>query len=457
MYKIISNLKNIFYLQVFEFLSNFNKKKRIFYSLQKTKKKKNGKLNSEIKSIFENNREHPLAYYEFANSYLNSDPLSTFNKLEKFSLIQKNGKKKKKNKGERSLPLQQVLGSIGNYLTVYYYLLYYYNIDKEYNKPTLLIKENEKINNKVIFDLFSPHLNIIKDSFKFFRDRDLIETFQIPLKIGMPFKSKYYPWFAGINYINQELESKEKIVFEKLFLNEKQITQGEIILEKLGIKKDDWFVTLHVREGIGNNYTNSDPKTYLPAVNEIVSRGGKVVRVGDRKMTKLPKIKGLIDYPFTEHKSELMDLFLAQNSRFCIGTSSGYWTFLTFLGKPILLTNYLPTLDYFLLRKQDMFLPKKLIKKSNGQVLSFNEIFKYPNAYIDTDEQLKKYEIIDNSEEEILNSVKDMINKIENKTSIEFKNLNKNFKNNVSQINEFSNGKLKCFADLSEKYLENNH
>ena len=50
MYKIISNLKNIFYLQVFEFLSNFNKKKRIFYSLQKTKKKKNGKLNSEIKS-----------------------------------------------------------------------------------------------------------------------------------------------------------------------------------------------------------------------------------------------------------------------------------------------------------------------------------------------------------------------------------------------------------------------
>ena len=116
----------------------------------------------------------------------------------------------------------------------------------------------------------------------------------------------------------------------------------------------------------------------------------------------------------------MMDIFLAKNSKFCIGTSSGYWTFAAFLGAPVLLTNYLPTLDYFLLKKQDMFLPKKLINKSKEEKLTFDQIFKYPDAYVDTDEGLRKYEIIDNSKDEILDAVKDMIRKVNNKASTGF-------------------------------------
>ena len=174
-------------------------------------------------------------------------------------------------------------------------------------------------------------------------------------------------------------------------------------------------------------------------------------------MTKLPKIKGLIDYPFTDHKSEMMDIFLAKNSKFCIGTSSGYWTFAAFLGVPVLLTNYLPTLDYFLLKKQDMFLPKKLINKSKEEKLTFDQIFKYPDAYVDTDEGLRKYEIIDNSKDEILDAVKDMIRKVNNKASTGFSEHNQKFKNQISNLNNFKDGNLKCFADLSENFLKNNN
>ena len=213
---------------------------------------------------------------------------------------------------------------------------------------------------------------------------------------------------------------------------------------------------MHVREGTGNFYTNSNPHSYIPAIEHITSKGGKVVRVGDKKMTPLPKIKGLIDYPFSNFKSELMDVYLAQQSKFCIGTSSGYWTFLTYLGKPVLLTNYLPTLDYFILRETDMFLPKTIFKKGESNKSMIEKIFKYPEAYIDTDQQFENYEIIDNTDEEILHSVKDMMSRLDGNDDDEFKVLNQKFKSKTENLNNLESGKLKCFGNLSKNFLKQN-
>ena len=41
-------------------------------------------------------------------------------------------------------------------------------------------------------------------------------------------------------------------------------------------------------------------------------------------MTPLPNINGLIDYPFSNLKSEFMDIFLAATSKFVVGTASGF-------------------------------------------------------------------------------------------------------------------------------------
>lgn len=459
MSETLVKIKNVIFKYYFGLLYLLKKDRSIFYKLQIIKNKNSNSqknLMCKINEIYERNKEHPLAYYEFANSFLSTDPLNTFKKLELFLKIQNSWETKHDIKQDRFLPLQQVLGSIGNYLTVYYYLLYHLNIERGGPKPTLLIKENEKINNKVIFNLFAPHIKIEKNSYKFFRDRDLIETFQIPLKIGMPFKSHCYPWFIGINYINQALEKSKKKVFDKLFLCNHQIKTAQEIGKKIGLAADDWFVTLHVREGTGNFYTNSNPHSYIPAIEHITSKGGKVVRVGDKKMTPLPKIKGLIDYPFSNFKSELMDVYLAQQSKFCIGTSSGYWTFLTYLGKPVLLTNYLPTLDYFILRETDMFLPKTIFKKGESNKSMIEKIFKYPEAYIDTDQQFENYEIIDNTDEEILHSVKDMMSRLDGNDDDEFKVLNQKFKSKTENLNNLESGKLKCFGNLSKNFLKQN-
>ena len=166
-------------------------------------------------------------------------------------------------------------------------------------------------------------------------------------------------------------------------------------------------------------------------MEEVISRGGKVVRVGDRRMTKLPKINGLIDYPFTDHKSEMM-IYFCKELKILYRDIIGILDIRSIFGVPVLLYKLSSNTDYFLLKKQDMFLPKKLINKSKEEKLTFDQIFKYPDAYVDTDEGLRKYEIIDNSKDEILDAVKDMIRKVNNKASTGFSEHNQKFKNQIN-------------------------
>ena len=138
-------------------------------------------------------------------------------------------------------------------------------------------------------------------------------------------------------------------------------------------------------------------------------------------MTRMNNITGLIDYPFTNFKSDFMDIFLAAKNEFCIGTSSGYWSLPTFFKKPVILTNYIPHLDYFMLDDKSIFLPKKIINKTNNKLKNFRESFSFPLGYMCTNHQLLKNDIqeIDNSDEEINLAAKEMLviqNKIDNKT-----------------------------------------
>ena len=71
------------------------------------------------------------------------------------------------------------------------------------------------------------------------------------------------------------------------------------------------------------SHRNANPKNYIKLIKEIISRGGAVFRVGDSSMTPLPNINGLIDSPFSNLKSEFMDIFLAATSKFVVGTA--FW------------------------------------------------------------------------------------------------------------------------------------
>jgi putative glycosyltransferase (TIGR04372 family) len=179
--------------------------------------------------------------------------------------------------------------------------------------------------------------------------------------------------------------------------------------QKIGIPENSWFVCVHVREhGFWGDkgrrdHRNSNISNYIPAIKEITSRGGWVVRMGDNTMKPLPRMENVIDYPFTRYKSEFMDLCLIQNCRFFIGTQTGLLGFATLASKKILLTNM-----YDQPKICGRAILKHLYSKQDKRYLSIKESLlmdlrdsPFP-VYGFSDEN---YIYVENNEGEILNAV----------------------------------------------------
>lgn len=94
-------------------------------------------------------------------------------------------------------------------------------------------------------------------------------------------------------------------------------------LRQLGLKKDNWFAVVHLREigyehrrGVSQERT-VNPLDYLPALNRIIEKhGGQVVRVGDPSMTPLPPTAGLIDLSRIPDSFPLQAFALARPASF---------------------------------------------------------------------------------------------------------------------------------------------
>jgi putative glycosyltransferase (TIGR04372 family) len=193
---------------------------------------------------------------------------------------------------------------------------------------------------------------------------------------------------------------------------------GSEILSKWGLPTNAWFVCLHVREsGFHYDWHKQNPGTrnanissYLDAIDYITSIGGYVIRMGDKSMEKLPQLDRVIDYVHTTDKTDYMDIFLCANCKFFIGTNSGLGLVPSVFGKKCLLTNWSPIAipQWY---PEDIFIPKLVRRKTDKSYLSFKEMFSTIAGW----SQFQKYyneanlEVIDNTPDEILNGVKDII------------------------------------------------
>lgn len=384
-----------------------------------------------------------------------------FKKIKKYNFLKNNWIKKNKLDSIKTefIPESLIMGALGNHLPLFYYLNYKINIEGSIEKPNLLLRKNQKVTNSTLYDYFAPYLNIIQNDSIYYKLEYMSRIFKTPMEGTLPFKDNHYPFFASINFINQLLKKMENKKFDYFKINNTDHERGKNILKKIGIPKDAWYVTLHVRQGKKNQLFNANPLTYMKAIKEIIKRGGYVFRVGDKSMTPLPKIDCLIDYPFTEYKSEFFDTFLAATCRFCIGTSSGYWPLTTFFGKPALLTNYLPFLDYYILDDKSLFLPKSFADKNTKKRIMGDDLFKFPLGCTTTNVQLDQnnIELINNNEDEIFQSTVEMFDCLDKKTNKEFTIMNDEFKKKMDILNstkyEFP---LKAMANISTSFLNKN-
>ncbi len=187
-----------------------------------------------------------------------------------------------------------------------------------------------------------------------------------------PNRSDRFTWenSRSVNW-GQEFDSYLPVTFSAA-----KASKAAGILREMGILEQDWFVCLHVRDGgfwgDTKSERNSDVKNCLPAIRDIIAMGGKVVRIGDSNMTRLPEIPGLIEYPFTPFKSELMDLYLIQNCRLYVGTTSGPMDVAHLFQKPNVLLNIMGWIGVGQ-RSNGLFIPKHMFSKKLNRFLSVQE------------------------------------------------------------------------------------
>lgn len=194
---------------------------------------------------------------------------------------------------------------------------------------------------------------------------------------------------------------------------EDKISAGWKFLSDIDIKTD-WFVTLHVRtpanrrEGSGRN---AEIDTYMPAIKYIIELGGSVIRIGNTSMPKVNLKNNFFDYASYKKKQDWLDIFFLSQNKFMIGTGSGPVNIPNIFGKNILLTNCtsIANMPFYV---NSLSIPKLIMDRSG--YFSLSKILENGLGWTDKDfKSFPKIQSIkwrNNSADEILNGVKEIIN-----------------------------------------------
>jgi len=137
-----------------------------------------------------------------------------------------------------------------------------------------------------------------------------------------------------------------------------------------GLRAEDRIVTLHCREAgfrvdRHQDVRNADITSYLPAIRALTARGFTVVRLGDRSMTRLPDMDGVIDYAHSPLKTKALDILLPGAAAFHVGSSSGLSQVPLLYGTPCLFTNWYPC-DLLPWGRANWTILKPLVVLGNG-------------------------------------------------------------------------------------------
>jgi putative glycosyltransferase (TIGR04372 family) len=200
-----------------------------------------------------------------------------------------------------------------------------------------------------------------------------------------------------------------------LHASDDEANRGRRVLAELGLPRDTWFVTLHVRDR-GFYGKRCDPgrwgdiRTYSSAIERVRSRGGWVIRLGDSSMIRAPRCDGLVDYAHSRLKSPWMDLFLLSHCRFFMGTNSGPAFVPPLFGVPCLYTNWFP----FCLCPAypgNLLLPKLYWLEARQRWLTFSEMSELPMRMSFHPDALRRVGLAlrDNTPEELCTAVEQML------------------------------------------------
>lgn len=211
-----------------------------------------------------------------------------------------------------------------------------------------------------------------------------------------------------------------------LRLSDEDSQRGFAALHALGLPRDAWFACLHVREAgyspeddALHAYRNCDIGRFLPALQQIRARGGRIVRLGDPSMQRLPAMEGVIDYAHSGSRSDWMDVFLCGAARLFVGTSSGLCNVASVFGRPSCLANLTPLSTVLPYGAGDVGIPKLLYSVREDRYLSFGEAFGSPVSNYRFSDLYEKagVRVEENSSEDIAALIGEALDRLEGKAA----------------------------------------
>ena len=254
------------------------------------------------------------------------------------------------------------------------------------------------------------------------------ELFSLQRYFGLHFNAwtlsngKTILWQQAGARLLAEWEAEKRIsplleVFDRRYQNSAAFKMAEEIKKEWGLKPQDWYVCLHVRDGefyrefkgFGQTHRNANLKSYQAAIQYIIDHGGWVIKMGGATSSELPTGPRVIHYASSSYKSDFMDLYLLRQAKFFIGTTSGLTNIAVSFDLPCALVNCITTdAQLWNSRVRFAFKPLKVRDKLLGQAQMTSSPWRWRvfNA-----EALRRYDVIalENSSDEILETVKEVM------------------------------------------------
>lgn len=193
-------------------------------------------------------------------------------------------------------------------------------------------------------------------------------------------------------------------------LKEHNLALSEELAAFLGDDKQH-IALVHIKENIMNATAKvTDPATYMPALEHLVSQGYTLVFVGREKMPDLFLQLPIINYANSRHASFLHDLQLFSIAQLAITGGSGIAWIADCLHTPILYVNswhlFMPPGT-----EKCIYVPT-LVKRKNGGMLSFIDQFELylGNNFTNGDAfPSAEYEAVNASSDDIYNALLELL------------------------------------------------
>ena len=339
------------------------------------------------------------------------------------------------------------------------------------------ILENKNYKFKLLISTDRKHISNRHFFLNYQKEKIRCITFENKFLSTILHYQKRYPKliFDSYKYTADENALSYKILKDKFLKNDfykvsrSDVEYGRKFLERNNLINKK-FILIHARDSFyrpldHERLRNSNFDDFQKSIDWLLERGVAIIRIGHNDSNRSKFENRIIDLTFekNEEKKEILSIFLSYNCEFFIGASSGAKTFAAIFGKPILTTNAAPLTHSLEVCTYGISIPK--LYKRNKKILSFhemkniikesllkkNEIFN--NYRRDDFYSFRNIEVIDNTEEEILEATKEIYHRTykndftEDDLQRKFRNVLKNTYSGEA-LGSISSSFIKKYKDL---------